>query len=214
MNKMLSVYTVSSELFGVDDMFRKRGWQVYRDYSIDNANTDPDLICFTGGSDINPAIYGEKPAGCDQWNPKRDAFEIEVFKKYAGKVPIVGICRGGQLVNCLNGGRLWQHVDNHGRSHYLHTVKGDKIFVTSTHHQMMVPAADHGVVLAWATLSTVKIGDNAAWSTTQRKPEDEPDAEVIYYSRHKHLCFQPHPEYGVESCEKYFFDLVHKYLVA
>lgn len=212
MENLKSVYVLGPYVYGIDDMFKRRGWHVYYDYNIEKANKDPDLICFAGGTDINPAIYGEKPAGCDQWDEARDAFDISQFKKYAGKVPIVGICRGGQLVNCLNGGRLWQHVDNHTSSHYIQTHTGEQIFVSSTHHQMMIPADDEGVVLAWTQRATIKQREKYMWSTSNPKTSDNVDPEVIYYSKHKHLCFQPHPEFGPDSCEKYFFKLVHKYL--
>ena len=214
MSKLHSVYLVGNEVSGYDTMFKKNGWKVYYDYDVDSSNAGPDLVLFTGGADINPAIYGEKPAGCGDWNSNRDDYEISVFNKYAGSVPIVGICRGAQLVNCLNGGSLWQHVDNHTRDHFLHTHKGEKIFVTSTHHQMMIPHKTEGIVLAWAQLSTIKLRENVAWGCLDPKAsKDDPDTEVVYYSKHKHLCFQPHPEYGVKSCEDYFFSLVHKYLV-
>jgi hypothetical protein len=37
------------------------------------------------------------------------------------------------------------------------------------------------------------------------------DVEVVWYGGTRSLCFQPHPEYGVEECKKYFFELIERY---
>jgi putative glutamine amidotransferase len=75
-------------------------------------------VIFTGGVDVHPQFYDaeswdypNKPA---DWNIKRDKFEIEVFHQaFAMKMPILGICRGLQLINCILGGNLIQDLDKH-----------------------------------------------------------------------------------------------------
>lgn len=71
-----------------------------------------DGFLFTGGHDIAPELYGEEPdPRCGEWVPVRDAAE-EVLLKAAlreGK-PVLGICRGIQLMNAVLSGSLWQDL--------------------------------------------------------------------------------------------------------
>src|SRR5262245_15532218 len=120
----------------VDKLFKKRGYE-----SVDNEE-DADFVIFTGGADIYPYLYGERPLNdrC-YYSLKRDQEEIRLFKKLPPKMPKVGICRGAQLFNILCGGSLWQHVDRHlGVS--THPIKdfatGRILNINSVHHQMMI----------------------------------------------------------------------------
>lgn len=75
-----------------------------------------DGFIFGGGVDVDPKYYGEAVANekveiCEE----RDRFEFGLFNKvYADtKKPILGICRGSQLINTALGGSLIQHIDGH-----------------------------------------------------------------------------------------------------
>jgi gamma-glutamyl-gamma-aminobutyrate hydrolase PuuD len=170
---------------------------------------EADIICFTGGEDVDPAFYGEKPIPGTHFRTKRDEEEANIYGQcLAMKKPMIGICRGAQFLNVMNGGKLWQDVNNHA------TMKGHPIVVkrtgeviegmTSTHHQMMIPA-DDGEVLALAALSTEKKRDG--FSSSRAAPELD-DVEVVWYDASSCLCFQPHPEFEVNNCREYFLDLV------
>jgi len=71
-----------------------------------------DGLVLQGGADLSPAMYGEEPLR-PEWagDPVRDDYEIELFREFveAGR-PVLGICRGAQLVNVAFGGTLWQDV--------------------------------------------------------------------------------------------------------
>lgn len=72
-----------------------------------------DALILSGGNDITPAIYGESklPQVKDN-NINRDKWEIDLFKKaYQSNLPILGICRGMQLINVALGGSLYQDID-------------------------------------------------------------------------------------------------------
>lgn len=73
---------------------------------------DLDGLVLQGGSDVSPRSYGEK-AMRPEWegDHARDQYEIELFREFqsAGK-PILGICRGIQLVNVACGGTLYQDI--------------------------------------------------------------------------------------------------------
>ncbi|OOM82086.1 putative glutamine amidotransferasec [Clostridium puniceum] len=118
-------------------------------------------IIFTGGEDISPLFYNEEPRKEVQCIiEERDRFELELFKEvYEKKIPILGICRGLQLINIALGGNLYQDINSqipnsygHApkytlRSNLYHSVKiekGSKLFdifktedlkVNSFHHQ-------------------------------------------------------------------------------
>lgn len=194
--------------FEVQDMFRRAGWRIER--SIGKS----DLLCFTGGEDVSPDLYGEPAHPTTHCNPRRDHLEKEIFKQavYMG-IPCVGICRGGQLLNVMHGGRMWQHVAGHGiyGTHQLFLVDDDdKRYwnVTSTHHQMMRPA-EHGEVLAKANFVN-KVEDG------HRTVCNIQGIEVVLYNHPTSpaLCFQPHPEFtGADETMELFFYLINKYLI-
>ena len=72
-----------------------------------------DGIIFTGGSDVGPEWYGEHPTyELGSVKPMRDAFEIRLAKELIedSDIPILGICRGLQVVNVAMGGTLYQDL--------------------------------------------------------------------------------------------------------
>ena len=65
-----------------------------------------DGIVFTGGEDIQPIYYGDLPyEKLEEVSPARDTFDLMVLKMAADRnIPILGICRGLQLLNVAFGG--------------------------------------------------------------------------------------------------------------
>lgn len=74
--------------------------------------TDLDALVLTGGTDIDPAAYGQAPLPTDLApNPERDAFEISLYRAARrASIPVVGICRGLQIIALADGGRLHRHL--------------------------------------------------------------------------------------------------------
>ena len=71
-----------------------------------------DGLILQGGADINPQSYGETAMHPDwEGDRVRDAYEMELLHEFmeAGK-PVLGICRGHQLINVAQGGTLYQDV--------------------------------------------------------------------------------------------------------
>lgn len=71
-----------------------------------------DALLLSGGNDINPVIYGaNKDAHNTKLDKKRDAFELEMIDKaYKRRIPILGICRGAQLINIYFDGTLYPKI--------------------------------------------------------------------------------------------------------
>ena len=76
---------------------------------------DYDGVLFAGGNDINPKYYQEvvKYPALIQIDEKRDAFEFELFDRaHRRGLPILGICRGIQMINVKFGGTLYQDLSS------------------------------------------------------------------------------------------------------
>jgi len=167
-----------------------------------------DVCVYTGGEDVSPFLYGEKALPTTHTSIKRDCEEIKQYRADGSDFPKVGICRGAQFLNVMHGGSLWQHVDGHTQSHdIIDEQTSEKLLVTSTHHQMMIPG-DDCVVLAYGAQSTERRREGGVWKMKRDPKEDTEwvDPEVIAYPQYNTLCFQPHPEYpGHSDCTAYFF---------
>lgn len=113
-----------------------------------NKRDDIAAILFTGGSDVHPMLYNQKNTQSAP-NLKRDLVERDVFAYgIRNKIPMLGVCRGAQLMNVLTGGSMIQHIDKHsGYRHDIITMDNKIIPVNSIHHQAMVPG-DNMKVLA------------------------------------------------------------------
>ena len=73
-----------------------------------------DAVVVTGGHDIDPVIYAAEPEVQPKYDPERDALEMAVIDDaLARDLPLLGICRGAQLLNARRGGNLFQELKSH-----------------------------------------------------------------------------------------------------
>lgn len=182
-----------------------------------------DLICFGGGEDISPALYGHKNVASHSGNnfSPRDLFESQVFKiAVANKIPMLGICRGAQLVCALSGGKLIQDFKgSHSRNniHEILTDEGTTVKMSSYHHQMMYPFNINHKLLAWVAVSDEKpmmYSYDTDKMNIGNKLQREPEA--VYFPDTNALGIQGHPEYFTESDEEsqvYTRKVVERYLL-
>ncbi|MER7755125.1 gamma-glutamyl-gamma-aminobutyrate hydrolase family protein [Kitasatospora sp. NPDC097643] len=155
-----------------------------------------DGIVLTSGEDLDPALYGAKPHPCTQPPVReRDRWEWAVLAEaLARDLPVLGVCRGMQLMNVHAGGTLIQHlpeaVGHHGHNlhgghfspHAVTTVPGTRIGAlipgtrqVATHHHQAVESLGAGLV----------VGARAADGTI----------EAIESTRHRFVVgVQWHPE--------------------
>jgi len=126
-----------------------------------------DGIYFSGGIDINPMFFGEDPiCGVESTNIERDRFEIELYKKAVRMdLPMLGVCRGMQVINVAAGGTIYQDLsaqlpnsichnqDGSPLSDYFHKIlieensklynihKNKEIYTNTFHHQAVKDVA-------------------------------------------------------------------------
>jgi len=127
-----------------------------------------DGIVFCGGSDIHPSYYNEEINGSVNIDTKRDEAEFALFKQALKlNIPIMGICRGHQLINVALGGSLIQHIDcadSHIRKNekdsvhsvaaekgsFLFNLYGDNFYTNSSHHQAVKEIAPELIPTAFS----------------------------------------------------------------
>ena len=127
-----------------------------------------DGLVLQGGSDVSPSTYGEAPLA-PEWagDRLRDVYEIELVHEFveAGK-PVLGICRGAQLINVAFGGSLHQDIPSHrtddyeGHRHEIRFEPGSGLArlyrglehpqVSSIHHQSIRSLGRGLHVEAWS----------------------------------------------------------------
>lgn len=123
-----------------------------------------DGFIFCGGGDIDPIYYNQqKQPQISNVCPERDEFEYKLFRAiYKTGKPILGICRGMQIINVFLGGSLSQHVEGHMQEEEnyvpthevaltegspLHKLsKSKKFSVNSFHHQAIYSLAESLIV--------------------------------------------------------------------
>ncbi len=113
-----------------------------------------DGLLLPGGWDVDPSFYGEvRDDKVVETDRELDETEISLFHQAREReIPVLGICRGQQVINVAMGGTLVQHLEGHevrelGRSHLAHAIEVDpsselgraagehKVRVNSLHHQ-------------------------------------------------------------------------------
>jgi putative glutamine amidotransferase len=132
-----------------------------------------DGLLFTGGGDIEPSRYGApRMAETDGVDPARDAWELALAKAaFDHDLPILGVCRGSQLLNVARGGTLMQHLPDVSEvphrervrfAEHIHDVEvlvGSRlasiveqhlIGVNTLHHQAVAEIGEGLRAVAWA----------------------------------------------------------------
>lgn len=158
-----------------------------------------DAIVVWGGEDISSSYYGEEPHRYTQNHrgvpSHRDIMEWSAME-YAKihDIPIIGVCRGAQMLCAFSGGKLIQDVNNHHSTHNVITSDGEVMATSSCHHQMMYPFGVQHEMLAWSeeNLSPTYEGEN---DKSYEDMHQRVEPEVVYFPQTKGLAIQGHPEW-------------------
>jgi len=203
MNNKLKVYVVGGSTFYANWIYDKE---------LINRAEEADIILFTGGEDVDPSYYGEKKGNRTYSNIERDKREKVYFDAFPDTFKL-GICRGSQFLTVMAGGKLIQHVNNHGMTHQIVDLRTNKDYkMTSTHHQMHYPFDVEHELIAAASPSrstTYLNGDNEEISL----PKGFAESEIVYYPKIKALGIQGHPEMVVDHSLHYYLNsLIRDYI--
>ncbi|MCL2616398.1 MAG: gamma-glutamyl-gamma-aminobutyrate hydrolase family protein [Defluviitaleaceae bacterium] len=135
----------------------------YEPDSIDTYLRLVSGIVLTGGGDVDPIHYGDPlHEKTEAPTPARDTFELALCRAaIAADIPLLGICRGAQVMNVALGGNLCQHIDGHSHndrrtehvhrldvrmgSKYASIVGRSELGVNSVHHQCVGDRLGAGV---------------------------------------------------------------------
>lgn len=165
---------------------------------------EANLCLAIGGEDWHPSWYQNKdiiPHRSLHCNYHRDQYEIKEFEKAINlNIPIVGVCRGSQIMPVLAGrnGKIIQHQSNNKFNHLFKTHDGLILNCTSEHHNAAYPYdlnKEDYELLGWSEniLSFRFLNQN------EQVPEDKPETEVVFYPKIKSLGFQMHWEWDLAN---------------
>jgi gamma-glutamyl-gamma-aminobutyrate hydrolase PuuD len=171
---------------------------------------EADLVVFAGGEDVNPVLYGETAHHDTQFNPERDAEDIELYNLCKDNgIPMFGVCRGAQFLAVMNGGKLYQDVDNHNAPHGIFDRINKKYIkqVSSVHHQMVQECPGMDVIAHGHTSQTRWLNDTS-YETGPIK-----DIEAFFFRDTCCIGVQGHPEYrGYAEYTKWCLELIYQYV--
>jgi putative glutamine amidotransferase len=166
-----------------------------------------DALLLAGGADLDPASYGQEPdPATSNYRRVRDDFEIALCREaIARRIPVLGVCRGLQVLNVARGGDLVQHLDDAqmhvhtpGRfsDHEVRLEPGslaaeaagtERLEVRSHHHQGVGRLGDGLVASGWAVPGDVvesielpRDGGEGGWTLgILWHTEEEPGSAVM-----------------------------------
>jgi len=171
-------------------------WLVRSGCTRASCPAEADLVIFGGGADVDPGLYGvaEGYHSSVKWDENRDNTDIMTYLEcYNAGIPMVGICRGAQFLHVMNGGKLFQDVDNHFGDHSMIDLTTREVIqrVSSTHHQMVVQNIEGGMQLLATSNKARK-----RWLNARECVEGSmADVEAFFYRETMCLGIQGHPEY-------------------
>lgn len=176
---------------------------------------DADLVVFSGGSDIDPRLYGEERHDLtDLPNVERDNEYLRLYLQCLEEgIPMFGICGGAQALHIFNGGKLYQDVDGHHGAHHAYDVREAKplIRISSSHHQLCMDNQEGGMeILLTARKSSYR------WHSREKRQATgkDPDIEAFFYRDTCAFGVQGHPEYaGYHAFAKWTMDRINELVV-
>lgn len=177
-----------------------------------------DGVLFTGGVDLQPGLYGEmRRAETGESDPALDAFEMAIAQRALQEdLPILGVCRGMQLLNVVLGGTLYQDIASQ-RPNAIDHCRRDRPRTDLTHTIAVEPGS-----LIEQVLGTREVWMNSLHHQAIQEPgqgvrisgwAEDGIPELMEVPEHRFvLGIQGHPEEiydQVESFAKLFQAFVH-----
>ena len=171
----------------------------YTTTNIDSILALADGIILTGGEDINPLEYNDTAniKVCGTINFSRDTLERKLFNfalKY--KLPLIGVCRGMQMMNVASGGSLYGDIPSEIGTEVIHRNSGEvmhAIAIIDTCSLIFPIGTDTFMVNSWHHQGLKDISENLR--VIARSFDGLPEAVVMEKSAHPFMiAVQFHPE--------------------
>lgn len=141
---------------------------------------DDDVLILGGGNDVNPKLYNSSPHYLTQMpNDRRDKRNYEqIGDALFSKKPIIGVCRGLQILNVYFGGTLHQHVEDTLTRPMIDVFykTGHRFLARASHHQACKVVGGDGIIIGTSSNPFV--------------------FQAIYWPKENVLGVQWHPEYS------------------
>ena len=171
-------------------------------YTIKNSDSIlalADGIILTGGEDINPLEYNDTAniKVCGTINYKRDTLERKLFNfALAYKIPLIGVCRGMQMMNVASGGTLYGDIPSEIGTTVIHRNNGEvmhEIAIVDTCSLIFPIRTDTFMVNSWHHQGLNDLSKNLR--VIARSFDGLPEAVVMEKSAHPFMiAVQFHPE--------------------
>lgn len=197
-------------------------WISNRD-SIKTIIDNCDGLVLTGGLDVHPGIYGkvQDTSRCEL-DPERDSLEFEIIEiALKKKMPVLGICRGEQILNVAKGGDLIvdipsdinghvQHKSSEGDSkHFITVVESSKLYKLTQTKRTMVNSAHHQAVgkIAEEFMVSARTDDGVVEAFEWNNPENKSWLMAVQWHPERlekdHIMSKPIALEFLEEVKKY-----------
>ncbi len=178
-------YDISQTVSNACKALNRLGVEAVRVDSVEDDLESLDGLIIPGGPDVNPGFYNEENRECGWLRNSLDYIQLHVLDAFleTGR-PVLGICRGMQLINVYYGGTLNQNIEGHQKGRHLvenvpgtwcYEIFGQTVETNTSHHQSLKDLGEGLYVCAMSqdTIEAVKHESLPVYAV-QWHPENKP----------------------------------------
>jgi putative glutamine amidotransferase len=187
-------------------------------------------LLLSGGVDLHPSAYGGAEGYAQQpqrFYPERDQFETAAFKMAMDMgMPVLGVCRGLQLINCVLGGSLVQDLGavgnqvhqfhNFDKAHGINIAPGSRLFALTGYARGVVNSAHHQAIERLGALlrSNCYADDGHIEGIEWQAPENHPFMMAVQWHPERMHKLQLQQSLLSTGIRHQFLTAVHRYALS